>query len=252
MTTSLLFGTPTAGRAHRCALGLIAIVCLSTSASSVVPAGDGTADDPALAGATPCGRPALELRLVDQTGEPDDSLAVARQEATAIWANAGLALVWHSQSIQALTDGPMVTIIVRRALVRRAESASGRGQGSGHPLGRALFVGLTPANVIEVSFSAVAALVSPETFAGKRVTDLPLDWRRRLLGRALGRVIAHEVGHWLWGVAHTRTGLMRPGLGGHALIALPAPALPRTSIGADAARRLGVDARCPAVPVPER
>ena len=88
--------------------------------------------------------------------------------------------------------------------------------GSGHP-----------ANIIEVSLSEITSSVMTTSFADKTVSAWPLAQQRVLIGRAMGRVIAHEIGHWLFGPAHTTDGLMQPYLCGRDLIEVRPPALPR-------------------------
>ena len=231
----------TAWRVRRCALGVVSIACLSTSASSVVATRDarygrGRADD----AAAPCALPAaLRLCLVNRAAEPEESLVAARLETDAIWAGADLKLRWCERgSAVDPAAGPTVTIILRDLLPTDRVHAQRSGRPFGDALAWTLFDGAQPTNIIEVSFTAVAGLVMRESFAGRPVTALTQDWRRRLIGRALGRVIAHEIGHWLWGASHARDGLMGAGLSGSALIDQRAPALPRGSIGEAAMQRL--------------
>jgi hypothetical protein len=193
----------------------------------------------------------LHLRLMNVAGGPDDSLAAARLEAGAIWADADLALEWSERG-RAVdpTDGPTLTVILRDVLPRQRATLPRPGRPSGDALAWALFEGDEPTGIIEVSLGAVAGLVMQESVAGKRMVDLPQTWRQRLLGRALGRVIAHEIGHWLWGAAHTREGLMRAGVSGSALVATRPPLLPDVSIGEAARRRLLGGAGCSPPPSP--
>jgi hypothetical protein len=60
-----------------------------------------------------------------------------------------------------------------------------------------------------------------------RVGTLPDHVQAPLLGRAVGRVIAHEVGHWLTGRRHTRDGLMRATFRERDLIDWWSPRAPR-------------------------
>jgi hypothetical protein len=46
------------------------------------------------------------------------------------------------------------------------------------------------------------------------------------VGRGLGRVLAHEIGHWLFGRGHTAHGLMRASIKRRDLVDRTAPPLP--------------------------
>jgi hypothetical protein len=191
--------------------------------------------------AADAGRASSTLRvwLVNQAREDDESVAMARREARTIWADAALALAWIDGSDPEDAPGrPPVTIILRDVLPGRRGADPRPDRAAGDSLAWTLFDGGEPTGTIEVSRAAVAGLVMREIVAGKRVCDLPLAWRRQLVGRALGRVIAHEIGHWLWGTGHSGDGLMRAGLSGPTLIAMRPPGLPRGSIGAAATARL--------------
>jgi hypothetical protein len=65
-----------------------------------------------------------------------------------------------------------------------------------------------------------------------------------LVGRAIGRVLAHEIGHWLRGRGHTTTGLMKAVLRGHELVDPLAPPLPREWTSAGPAPLLAGASRC--------
>ena len=79
-----------------------------------------------------------------------------------------------------------------------------------HTLGRVILVTPDrPSRLIELSLPAVTTSVQGESLFGRPIRDLPAASRELALGRALGRVLAHEIGHWLFGRAHTPDGLMR-------------------------------------------
>ena len=62
----------------------------------------------------------------------------------------------------------------------------------------------------------------------KPMSELTQFARAHVLGRGLGRVVAHEIGHWLMGRGHTQRGLMRPSFDVHDLVGVKVPGLPRT------------------------
>ena len=65
-----------------------------------------------------------------------------------------------------------------------------------------------------------------------------------LLGRGLGRVVAHEIGHWLMGRGHTKQGLMRRAFGVDDLVASNVPPLPRTWTAAGSEPLPALSSRC--------
>jgi hypothetical protein len=68
-----------------------------------------------------------------------------------------------------------------------------------------------PSRTITVSTTAALRLSERATWAGMSLNLLPGIVREQFLGHALGRAVAHEIGHFLLrSTAHTRSGLMRP------------------------------------------
>lgn len=75
------------------------------------------------------------------------------------------------------------------------------------------FVDGQPQSVITVSPDRARATVNRAMVAGRLVWELPVVVGERLTAVAIGRAIAHKVGHYLLqSPAHSRTGLMRAGL----------------------------------------
>ena len=71
-----------------------------------------------------------------------------------------------------------------------------------------------PRNVVNVSMAAIAALLNAGHLGSQPVNELPRGLRERLLTHAIGRVMAHEIGHYLLrSSAHAPNGLMRARLG---------------------------------------
>ena len=81
--------------------------------------------------------------------------------------------------------------------------------------------------MIQVFFGTVAALVRNATLFDKPIATLPEPVQLPLLGHALGRVVAHELGHWTVGRTHSLTGLMRERFGPSELLDPTTPRLPR-------------------------
>ena len=83
-----------------------------------------------------------------------------------------------------------------------------------------------PGNLIEVSLTALTSRVMGASRHGITISDRPVFIQLPLLGRGLGRVIAHEIGHWAIGRGHTQDGLMKPSFGVVDLVERTAPAVP--------------------------
>jgi hypothetical protein len=99
--------------------------------------------------------------------------------------------------------------------------------GRRHALGRVILVTPDrPSRLIELSLPLVTTSVQGQMVFGRPVRDLPAVSQAVAVGRALGRVLAHEIGHWLFGREHTPNGLMRASIKRRDLVDAIAPALP--------------------------
>jgi hypothetical protein len=180
-----------------------------------------------------CGAPALRdlrIHLIDAAGVVPRTLDDAKTEVAKIWTTAGLRLTWTVPPTGfEITHPGTVVVIVRRALSRHSAVKSDTSRGvPDAALGWVLFDGDDKRGFVEVSFDAIAALIMEGIYVqDKRVRDLPGQVQNDLLGRGLGRVIAHEIGHWQMGREHTRWGLMKASLNTQDLIDWAAARLPR-------------------------
>jgi hypothetical protein len=192
--------------------------------------------------------PALPIYIVNEGDAAAASLDAARLEATRIWAAGRLRLVWlEDVAIDGSAEARPVIVIVRRLLVRRA-AAAGAASSARQPLGWAVFGEDGPGRLIEISLTGVTERVRAAWVDGRRVGDLPPLWQHGFIGRALGRVLAHEIGHLMRGRAHTREGLMKPMLKSHELVEVNAPRLPRSWLSDESAVSHGVASRCEPAP----
>jgi hypothetical protein len=121
--------------------------------------------------------------------------SIARQEAAEIWHDYGVEILWN----QAAASTVHLEVIVASARTEYAPS------NSFSILGRTeLDRGGGVVGPIRVNYEAIEELLE------LRPTSSPLIHEREV-GRALGRVLAHEIGHALLGVPtfHDSDGLMR-------------------------------------------
>src|SRR5262245_51958177 len=67
-----------------------------------------------------------------------------------------------------------------------------------------------PDSLVTVFFERLLRSIKNERLGDVAEERWPPDLRERIIGRALGRVIAHEIGHYLLGTrSHSSSGLMR-------------------------------------------
>src|SRR5215831_10211327 len=118
---------------------------------------------------------------------------VAREETARIWRAAGVEIEWCANGlVHAVVD-----------------EAAGPAKDNVRVIGYVTFVDDVPAREIHLSFENALALLT-ETEGAANTASLTLYERYTMLGRALGRALAHELGHFLLGSKqHTATGLMR-------------------------------------------
>jgi len=103
----------------------------------------------------------------------------------------------------------------RRGAVRLAVALAGRlGQdAAGEALGSIQFLGDEPEPAIILYQDAMERLISTVGIFGREYHELPLALCHAILGRVLGRALAHEIGHFLLrSRQHSTAGLMRSDL----------------------------------------
>ena len=154
----------------------------------------------------------VRLLVVNEAGVAPAALDAAVAEAGAIWTEAGVRLDWtFAPASFQRTDDDTVVLVIRRAL-RTPPAPGGTAPSPSHALGRVSFaVDGRPANMIEVSLDAVTSLVMSGSQFDRPIPTLPLVNRLAMVGRGLGRVVAHELGHWLAGRGHVPFGVMKAG-----------------------------------------
>jgi hypothetical protein len=188
---------------------------------------------------------ALSLVWVNASGIVAPSiLDVAAREASAIWAGAGISLTWAHNGPGHRIHPEEILVMVRERLARHPEAALRAGRR--RTLGRIIRVSEErPGRVIEVALPAIVEAIQGESLFNERIASLPAVARDRILGRAVGRVAAHEIGHWLFGRGHAPSGLMRASIRRIDLVSVSAPALP-DAWPSQARAQLRVRRPCPA------
>ena len=135
------------------------------------------------------------------------------EEADTIWKGSGVTFVWRSSARDAApaprtVDGPPALASSLRVVFGDAPGVSRDGA---MPLGWIVFDDVTtPEQEIYVSYgNAVRFIASARGVVGL-VDNMTTSQRETLLGRAMGRTLAHELGHYLFASkVHTPRGLMK-------------------------------------------
>jgi hypothetical protein len=133
--------------------------------------------------------------------------AAAMQEVTGIWAAYGVE-VRRANPNDEEWDG------ARRLTVVLADHPDLADHQKRHVTGSVLasisFLDDLPQPTIVVYPITIAAIVSDSTLLGLHASEWPPDLRELVLGRVLGRALAHEIGHFLLrSRSHAAIGLMR-------------------------------------------
>ena len=190
--------------------------------------------------------PTLPLVWVDGSATAPGVLDEAEREASRIWQAAGIRLEWaRSGPARAIRQDEILVVLRSELVVRTVAEARARPR---QTLGRLIRASAErPGRLIELALPDIVRSVVPQTLHGHRVRDLPPVARERVIGRALGRVVAHEIGHWLFGRDHAVDGLMRAAIQRPALVAADPPPLP-PAWPSSARARLRAHRPCPLPP----
>jgi len=124
----------------------------------------------------------------------------AIEEAAAIWSSVGVTLVRRASTGSSLAiEPPAIQVVL--------DDERGRAPDQDLPLG---WINFTPTGapepIVHLSYRNVTLLV--DTMDAYR--NRPASYKEVLMARALGRALAHELGHYLTGSkAHSPSGLMK-------------------------------------------
>jgi len=133
-------------------------------------------------------------------------------ETDAVWRGAGLTFVWRRKdeaAVRPIDAGPCLMATLRVTVGGRGSDAQQR-RGNTMALGWIVFDDGSPEPEIYLSYdNSVAYLEGARGIVGL-VDRMPIAERETLLGRAMGRALAHEIGHYLLASkTHTARGLMQ-------------------------------------------
>ena len=145
----------------------------------------------------------VALAFQDRLPVADTIVRTAVQEAAAIWAPYGLSL-----NRTAACDTPSSDT---RVLAVEAVDGVALGR-AGLMLGAVVFgPDGTPEPRISLFLDAILQIVASTHMLNAPESEWPRLLRELIIGRALGRVLAHEIGHYvLRNRRHAAAGLMRP------------------------------------------
>jgi hypothetical protein len=163
--------------------------------------------------AAPASLPPVVVSVLESPGVPPALVARLLAETDEIWRPAGVSFSWRRRPQQAVPDpripdnGPFLRSMLRVNI----SNDSGVARDHRTPLGWIVFDGeRAPQPEIYLSHTnANSLLVASRPVVGI-VEQMPLMRREILLARAMGRALAHELGHYLLASkVHTRRGLLQ-------------------------------------------
>ena len=167
--------------------------------------------------AAPAASPsAIPPIIVSVTTAADMSPAlIARvfKETDGIWRPSGISFLWRRITREAVAferageTGPYVPNTLRLNI----GNASGQPRDGRVPLGWIVFDDVTtPQQEIYVSYANAQAVMAESRGVVGLIAEMPIVQRETLLARAMGRALAHELGHYLLASkVHTQRGLLK-------------------------------------------
>jgi hypothetical protein len=184
-------------RAARVVFALLAFVPLGASrasAAGVLPA-------------TPM-LPPMIVTVATASDVPASLVTMMLEETDAIWRRAGFTFIWQRVSLDAAPLDASPRPVSLRVVVGRNQRPSGDGR---MPLGWIVFDDVsTPEQEVYVSYTSAERFLATAGSAVGPVHSMPRLQRETLMARSMGRVLAHEIGHYLLASkVHTVQGLMK-------------------------------------------
>ena len=168
------------------------------------------------AGATaPASTDTIPPMIVTVTTAADLSPSLVKAllaEADAIWRPSGITLLWQAAAriVTAAEQRELGPFVPNSLHVVIGENR-GTGKNGRVPLGWIVFDDVTvPEQEIYVSFANARQMMEEARSVVGIIEQMPIMQRETLLARAMGRALAHELGHYLLASkVHTERGLMK-------------------------------------------
>ena len=173
-------------------------------ASTIVAAAIPEASSPAI--------PPMIVTVVSAGEISSRLVAAVLAEADAIWRPGGVSFVWRQvPPVQAQSQSVERAPYLSNTLRLTIGDERGTGRDGRLPLGWIVFDDVTvPQQEIYLSHANAQAMMNSAAGVVGIVHQMPLTQRETLLARAMGRALAHELGHYLLASkAHTEHGLMK-------------------------------------------
>jgi hypothetical protein len=156
--------------------------------------------------------PPMIVTVTTSTDIPSRLVAAVLAEADAVWCPYGVSFVWrrtqkNARSSSPVDFSPYVPVTLRVTIGEERGASRDRLL----PLGWIIFDDVTvPEQEIYLSHANALAMMDNAAGVVGIVDHMPTIQRETLLGRAMGRALAHEIGHYLLASkAHTERGLMK-------------------------------------------
>jgi hypothetical protein len=155
----------------------------------------------------------VTLQLVDRVRLPADARTEMMRETIELWRAAGVDVEWSKLPPAGTVDvvmtdaaHPRIQVIVTKDMPDILPSAPSKVR----VMASILFVENRPTTLIGAYPEEVERLLDTMHMDSGPISERPAVLRQRLMGRVLGRAIAHELGHYLFGSRdHAPIGLMR-------------------------------------------
>jgi hypothetical protein len=179
--------------------GVVALLASALAASSLP-----EASTPAI--------PPIIVAVITPAGMPSRLVTAVLVETDAIWRPNGVSFVWRRTPTTAKTSSPVeASPYVPNTLRLTIGEERGAGRDGRLPLGWIVFDDVTlPQQEIYLSHANAIAMMNNAVGVVGIVDQMPTIQRETLLARAMGRALAHELGHYLLASkAHTEHGLMK-------------------------------------------
>jgi hypothetical protein len=173
-------------------------------ASALVAAGIPEASSP--------GIPPIIVTVSSPAGMPSRLIGAVLAEADAIWRPTGVFFVWRrTPAVEKGSAAIEINQPAPRTLHLTIGDEHGVGRGGKLPLGWIVFDDVTlPQQEIYLSHANAVAMMENAGGVVGIVNQMPTIQRETLVARAMGRALAHELGHYLLASkVHSEHGLMK-------------------------------------------